>query len=74
VRLLIIETKIALRHLELKLGDVGFTVDVVGSAADANAALEHQHGNAVVLDLGLPDRDELTLATARAGSERRCRS
>src|ERR1700726_1711401 len=52
--------------LKSKLGDVGFTVDVVSSAADANAALEIINYDAAVLDLGLPDRDGLTvLATAR---------
>jgi len=67
VRLLIIEDEDRLSGiLKSKLGDVGFTVDVVGSAADANAALEIINYDAVVLDLGLPDRDGLTvLATAR---------
>src|ERR1700731_4813007 len=67
VRLLIIEDEDRLSGiLKSKLGDVGFTVDVVGAAADANAALEIINYDAVVLDLGLPDRDGLTvLATAR---------
>ena len=67
MRLLIIEDEDRLSGiLKSRLGDVGFTVDVVGSAADANAALEIINYDAVVLDLGLPDRDGLTvLATAR---------
>jgi DNA-binding response OmpR family regulator len=67
VRLLIIEDEDRLSGiLKSKLGEVGFTVDVVASAADANAALEIINYDAVVLDLGLPDRDGLTvLATAR---------
>ena len=67
MRLLIIEDEDRLSGiLKSRLGDVGFTVDVVGSAADANAALEIINYDAVVLDLGLPDHDGLTvLATAR---------
>jgi DNA-binding response OmpR family regulator len=52
--------------LKSKLGDVGFTVDVAGSAADASAALELINYDAAVLDLGLPDGDGLAvLANAR---------
>jgi DNA-binding response OmpR family regulator len=52
--------------LKSRLGDVGFTVDLAGSAADASAAIELINYDAVVLDLGLPDGDGLTvLAAAR---------
>jgi DNA-binding response OmpR family regulator len=52
--------------LKSKLGDLGFTVDIAGSAADASAALEFINYDAAVLDLGLPDGDGLAvLAAAR---------
>jgi len=52
--------------LKSKLGDVGFTVDIAGSAVDASAALELINYDAAVLDLGLPDGDGLAvLAAAR---------
>jgi DNA-binding response OmpR family regulator len=67
VRLLVVEDEDRLSGiLKSRLRDAGFAVDVVGSAGDANAALELINYDAVVLDLGLPDRDGLTvLATAR---------
>jgi DNA-binding response OmpR family regulator len=67
VRLLVIEDENRLSCiLKSKLGDVGFTVDIAGSAADAGAALELINYDAAILDLGLPDGDGLAvLATAR---------
>jgi DNA-binding response OmpR family regulator len=67
VRLLVIEDEDRLSGiLKSRLGDVGFTVDLAGSAADASAAIELINYDAVVLDLGLPDGDGLTvLAAAR---------
>jgi DNA-binding response OmpR family regulator len=67
VRLLVIEDEDRLSGiLKSKLGDVGFTVDIAGSAVDANAALELINYDAAVLDLGVPDGDGLTvLAAAR---------
>jgi DNA-binding response OmpR family regulator len=67
VRLLVIEDEDRLSGiLKSKLGDVGFTVDIAGSAADASAALELINYDAAVLDLGLPDGDGLAvLAAAR---------
>jgi len=50
--------------LKSKLGDVGFTVDIAGSAADAGAALELISYDAAILDLGLPDGDGLTVLAA----------
>ena len=67
MRLLVIEDEDRLSDiLKSKLGDAGFTVDIAGSAADAEAALELVNYDAAVLDLGLPDGDGLTvLAAAR---------
>jgi len=67
VRLLVIEDEDRLAGiLKSKLGGVGFTVDIAGSAADASAAIELVNYDAAVLDLGLPDRDGLAvLAEAR---------
>ena len=75
MRLLIIEDEDRLSGiLKSKLGDVGFTVDVVGSAADANAALELINYDAVVLDLGCPIMTASPSWRLRGGSERPCRS
>ena len=67
MRLLVIEDEDRLSGiLKSKLGDVGFTVDIAGSAVDASAALELINYDAAVLDLGLPDGDGLAvLAAAR---------
>jgi DNA-binding response OmpR family regulator len=67
VRLLVIEDEDRLAGiLKARLGDVGFTVDVAGSAADAEAAIELVNYDAAILDLGLPDGDGLdVLAIAR---------
>jgi len=67
VRLLVIEDEDRLSGiLKSDLGDVGFAVDIAGSAADAGAALELINYDAAVLDLGLPDGDGLAvLAAAR---------
>jgi len=67
VRLLVIEDEDRLSGiLRSKLGDAGFAVDIAGSAADAEAALELINYDVAVLDLGLPDGDGLgVLATLR---------
>jgi DNA-binding response OmpR family regulator len=67
VRLLVIEDEDRLSGiLKSKLGDIGFTVDIVGSAAAASAALELINYDVAILDLGLPDGDGLAvLAAAR---------
>jgi DNA-binding response OmpR family regulator len=67
VRLLVMEDEDRLSGiLKSKLGDVGFTVDIAGTAADATAALELINYDAAVLDLGLPDGDGIAvLAAAR---------
>jgi DNA-binding response OmpR family regulator len=68
LRLLVIEDEDRLSGiLKSKLGEIGFTVDIAGSAADAGIALELINYDAAVLDLGLPDGDGLAvLTTARA--------
>lgn len=65
MRLLIIEDEDRLSGiLKSKLGDAGFTVDIAGSAADAEAALELINYDAAILDLGLPDGDGLDVLAA----------
>ena len=65
VRILVIEDEDRLSGiLKVKLADIGFTVDVAGSAADAAAALELINYDAAVLDLGLPDGDGLAVLVA----------
>jgi DNA-binding response OmpR family regulator len=65
MRLLVIEDEARLSEiLKVALGDAGFAVDVAGSAADAEAALELINYDAAVLDLGLPDGDGLTVLSA----------
>ena len=65
MRLLVIEDKDRL-SLKSKLGEAGFAVDIAGSAADAEAALELINYDVAILDLGLPDGDGLAvLAAAR---------
>jgi len=68
LRLLIIEDEDRLSGiLKSKLGEIGLTVDIAASAADASIALELINYDVAVLDLGLPDGDGLTvLTTARA--------
>ena len=70
MRLLVIEDEDRLSGiLKSKLGEIGFTVDIAGSAEDAGIALELINYDAAVLDLGLPDGDGLAVLTAarRAG-------
>ena len=67
MRLLVIEDEDRLSGiLKSKLGEAGFAVDIAGSAADAEAALELINYDVAILDLGLPDGDGLAvLAAAR---------
>jgi len=65
LRLLVIEDEDRLSGiLKSKLGEIGFTVDIAGLAADASAALELINYDAAILDLGLPDGDGLAVLTA----------
>jgi len=64
LRVLVIEDEHRLSAiLKSKLGDVGFTIDIADSAADARAAIELINYDAAILDLGLPDRDGLAVLT-----------
>jgi len=75
LRLLVIEDEDRLSGiLKSKLGDIGFTVDIAGSAADASAALELISYDAAILDLGLPDGDGLAVLTATRRAGKACRS
>jgi DNA-binding response OmpR family regulator len=65
LRLLVVEDGDRLSGiLKSKLGEIGFTVDIAGSAEDARLALELISYDAAVLDLGLPNRDGLAVLTA----------
>lgn len=62
MRILVVEDDpILLDGLSVGLGLAGFTVDVVASCGDADAALAAQNYNAVVLDLMLPDGSGLDI-------------
>lgn len=72
MRLLVIEDEARIVEvLRPALGRAGFTVDAVGTAADARAALSLVAYDAAILDLGLPDGDGLDLlAEQRRGGSR----
>jgi DNA-binding response OmpR family regulator len=62
MRLLVVEDNLDLAELLAeRLGTAGFAVDVVGSGGDARDALRGAHYSAVILDLGLPDSDGLSV-------------
>lgn len=62
MRLLAIEDDPVLADgLQVGLSACGWTVEVVGRVEDALAALESSAFDAVVLDLGLPDGDGLSV-------------
>jgi CheY-like chemotaxis protein len=66
LRLLMVEDEDRLAGIvKTQMGAAGFVVDLAGSAADAVAALELTNYDAAVLDLGLPDRDGVTVLTAQ---------
>ncbi len=62
MRVLLVEDNAELVSLLVKgLARSGFAADSVGSAADAAHAMAAMRYSAIVLDLGLPDEDGLTL-------------
>ncbi|WP_341910486.1 response regulator [Ferrovibrio terrae] len=62
MRLLLIEDEERLRELvQQSLVRAGFTVDATGTAEDAQAALSTTQYDVIVLDLGLPDADGITV-------------
>ncbi|MBV8651019.1 MAG: response regulator transcription factor [Alphaproteobacteria bacterium] len=66
MRLLVIEDHQRLAEfIAAGLEQAGFAVDAVHSAADGEAAIGAVAYDAVILDLGLPDADGLTLLKAR---------
>jgi DNA-binding response OmpR family regulator len=68
LRLLMVEDEDRLAGIvKARMGAAGFVVDVAGSADDAVAVLELTNYDAAVLDLGLPDRDGVTVLTAARG-------
>ncbi|WP_374384617.1 response regulator [Dongia sp.] len=69
MRLLLIEDNDRLSEfLEKGLSDAGFAIDRAGSFAEAAAAFDASRFDAVILDLGLPDGDGLTLLKERRGA------
>jgi len=65
MRILVVEDEPELRELLQKaFAEAGFTVDAVGEWASADADLCTTAFDAVLLDLGLPDGDGLTLLRA----------
>ena len=64
------------RRLGALIGDAlrvhGFVVDWVRTGEDAEAALATAAYDAVILDLGLPDRDGMTLLPSRGGGRPGC--
>ncbi|MBS7538100.1 response regulator transcription factor [Ancylobacter lacus] len=62
MRLLLIEDSPRLRELVGEtIRDAGWRLDAVGSAAEAEAAMEGEEYDLILLDLGLPDGDGLDL-------------
>jgi DNA-binding response OmpR family regulator len=62
MRLLIVEDNEELaRLLSEGLATAGYAADVVGNAGDARQVLASTHYSAVILDLGLPDEDGLSV-------------
>jgi DNA-binding response OmpR family regulator len=65
MRLLLVEDNRDLATLLTeRLGASGFAVDVLGLGMDAHDVLRRSHYSAVILDLGLPDCDGLSILKA----------
>ena len=62
MRVLIVEDEARIaRPLAASLGDAGYAVDAAGDGERADFLAQTEHYDAVVLDLGLPEVDGLTL-------------
>lgn len=62
MRILLVEDEILVAQgIQAGLGLQDFVVDAVGSAELADSALKTSHFDACLLDLGLPDRDGMSL-------------
>jgi DNA-binding response OmpR family regulator len=69
MRLLLIEDHAAMRGMiAAYLGERGFVVDAVGTIEAARAALDIATYDAMILDLGLPDGEGLSLLAMRGRS------
>lgn len=73
MRILLVEDN---RQLGALIGEAlrahSYVVDLVRTGEDADAALATAVYDAVVLDLGLPDRDGMTLLPSKSGSKLGC--
>lgn len=68
MRLLVVEDEARLaRTIVARLTAAGFAVDEVNTAADAESAFSTIHYDAAVLDIGLPDRDGLSVLAGLRG-------
>ena len=75
MRLLLVEDHQRLATLMRKgLKTAGFDADIVGTADEASAALGAAQYDAMVLDLGLPDRDGIDLLRTENASRTRVES
>jgi DNA-binding response OmpR family regulator len=64
MRMLVIEDDPAIRDfLTRSLSEAGFVVDAASTGTEAEAAVVHHEYGALVVDLGLPDRDGFELIT-----------
>ena len=75
MRVLVVEDEALLaRQLAARSGEAGYAVDCAADGERADFLGQTEHYDAVVLDLGLPKIDGLTLLAALArGGPRRCR-
>ncbi|MEM7286471.1 MAG: response regulator transcription factor [Actinomycetota bacterium] len=62
MRLLVVEDDVALGQILVRgLTEDGYAVDLEGTSAGAQHAIDHSDYDLVILDLGLPDGDGVTL-------------
>ncbi|MFB2552769.1 response regulator [Ensifer soli] len=65
MRILLVEDSVRLRELLLEaVRDAGYRIDAFGTAGEARAALQEIDYDLLLLDLGLPDEDGLTVLKA----------